>query len=225
MCRLVRGDSSSPHPRNFAAGCASEKLKTLLRQHFPIIGRELSKPDQLCEARLGFPLGYGCACPMCCFITPEVEDAAGRYKLLGQPLPLSPGDSISNLLPTVGPAIFGQHLPFVAGHLCNGDGEQNGFSRSPGHHTAGEVICRSMAARRLRCTLCEAVTKPADERLQHLAKSTRVARRMLSRSLYPPAAEFSETETVSLKPPAPGGVISHWSGGAGAKNTDTAKLS
>jgi hypothetical protein len=203
----------------FSLGSAGDRT----RKRVPIVGRQLSKPEELREAGLGFDRGNGRAGPVCRFIPPETEDAAGRDKLFGQSLLQSPGDPIGDLLPTVSAAIFVQHLSFVADHLSNGDGEQNGFGRGAGHDTAGEVICRSIAARRLRRASCEAFPKPADERLQHLAKSARVARRMLGDGLYPAAAKFGETEAVALKL-GPSHPVSRWGVLSGPKNADPAKL-
>jgi hypothetical protein len=170
-----------------------------MRKRVPIVGRQLSKPEELREAKLSFDRRCGSAGPVCRFIAPETQDAAGRAELLGEPLPQSPRDQIGNPFPTLGAPILGQNLSFVAGHLRNSYGKQNGFGCGAGHDTAGEVIRRSIAARRLRRASCEAFPKPADERLQHLAKSARVARRMLGDDSNPAAAKFSETEAVAPK--------------------------
>jgi hypothetical protein len=117
-----------------------------VRKCIPIVSRQLSKPEELREAGLGFTLRYGRAGPVCRFISPETQDAAGRHELLGEPLPQSPRDQIGNPFPTLGATILGQNPPFVASHLRNSDREQNGFGRGTGHDTAGEVIRCSIAA-------------------------------------------------------------------------------
>jgi hypothetical protein len=77
-----------------------------LRERIPIVGRQLSKLEELREAKLGLDRGYGRAGPVCSLIPPEIEDAAGCDKSLAQSLVQSPGDPIDNLLPALGAAIF-----------------------------------------------------------------------------------------------------------------------
>jgi hypothetical protein len=90
-----------------------------MRDRIPIIGRQLSKPEELREASLGFALRYGRAGPVGRFISPKTQDAAGHYELLGEPLPQSSRDQIGNPFPTLGTAILVQNPPFVTGHLRN----------------------------------------------------------------------------------------------------------
>jgi len=61
-----------------------------MRKRVPIVGRQLSKPEELREAKLSFDRRCGSAGPVCRFIAPETQDAAGRAELLGEPLPHPP---------------------------------------------------------------------------------------------------------------------------------------
>jgi hypothetical protein len=49
---------------------------------FPIIIRQLSKPEDPREAGLGFTLRYGRARPVCRFISPETQDPRRRQSAI-----------------------------------------------------------------------------------------------------------------------------------------------
>jgi hypothetical protein len=184
----------------YAVGSLTGRPRWVWRKRAPIVGRQLSEPEELREAKLGFDRGYGGARPVCNLIPPELEDVGGGHdKLRGQPLTQAVGHPIGNLLPTVGAAIFLQYLRFIAGHLCNSNGEQNGFGGGASHDAARQVIRCSVVTRCLFRTLCEALAKAADEQLEHLTKPARIAGRVLSGGLDPTAAKFGEAEAVALK--------------------------
>jgi hypothetical protein len=79
----------------------------LICKGVPIVSRQLSKPEELREAGLRFTFRYGRAGPVRRFISPEIQDAAGHDKLLGEPLPQPPRDQIGDPLSTLGGSVLG----------------------------------------------------------------------------------------------------------------------